>query len=756
MPPVSAFRSRSLRRIARAASAILGLAAAAPAFVGDWTSYSDYSVPTAMISWHGEVFVGTSGGIRRINPEPPFAETDYNNMQGLLDVRIAGFAVDADDRLWAASRSGLLFRLEGKTWSVWGKSYKASAWTINRRAVAAAGRYLIIGSNQGLSLFDRTTGLAAVNLTKFSTLGQQPVTGVLPVGDTLYIATGKAVLRAPIDWKNALSTRFGGTVFDPAIWKPASGLADLPAFLGEPAPDDTVVNTPERDSARMLAAARPVELKMFNGKVVAHDSGAFLTAPYPVKALAGGVPVFDGKTIPGLASCEAILAIGDRVWLGGAQGLFAYSRSESFFGIAANSPLPEAAVDQSFAKIGAVSARAGSVWFMTGLRAYTLENGRSVRRHLLAGPTREVYLFELRGISAVPGGEALIGTWGSGLARVGAAEPTFWTGSNSCLKAVLDGFTVVHTMSDPRGNDVWLTLLDNVVSREAYLMAHLDLATGAVTCPDLEGDANHTSATRILNDSLFAVASPKGIRLYRYGVGGIKGAISKAGALKGGSGDDFGRDMAMDGGDRLWALMNGKVGYVDTLSGKVGQNANIDIKYLDGFPGKNCAVMEADVRNTLWIGCENGVYNLKPAAVSAQSEFDHFDSEDGLLGDLVIDLSMDPETGRLWVVTENGVSAYQSGAKPFLSGIGGVKAYPNPFREKHSLLVIDNVPKGATGAIFTQSGNAVRRFASGDARGNQFQWDGNNEAGRRVKPGIYMYSVSGSSGTARGKIIVAR
>ena len=753
MPPASA----PFRTLIRAATAVLGFAAAASAFVGDWASYSDFSVPTCIISWHGEVFVGTSGGIRRIQSERPFRETQYNNMQGLLDVRIAGFAVDADDRLWAASRSGQLFRLEGKTWSAWGKSYKAAAWTINRRAVAAAGRYLIIGSSQGLSLFDRTTGLAAVNLTKFANLGQQPVTGVLPVGDTLYVATGKAILRAPIDWKNALSTRFGGTVFDPAIWKPATGLAELPAFLGQPTPGDTLVDSPEQDSARLLAAARPVELRLLDGKVAAHDSGAFATAPYPIKALMSSVPVIDGKVFPGLTSCEAILTVGNRVWIGGAQGLFAYNQGEGLSRISSASPIPEAASDQGFARIAAVSARGGSVWFMNGLAAFAFLDGKSVIRHPYGARSREVYLNEMRTLSALPDGDAMLGTWGLGLVRVDAtAEPTYWYGANSCLKGAVEGFTVVRTMGDPRGNDLWLTLVDNVVSRETYHMAHLDLATGVMSCPDLEGNSNHTYATRILNDTVFAVASPKGIRLYRFGIGGIKGAIARAGALKGGSGDDFGRDMAMDGNDRLWALMNGKVGYVDNVSLKLGQNANIDIKYLEGFPGKNCGVMEADVRQGLWIGCENGFYNLKPEPQAALSQYDHFDSEDGLLGDLVLDLSMDPETGRLWVVTENGISAYQSEAKPHLSGVGGVKAYPNPFREKHSLLVIDNVPKGATGAIFTQSGNAVRRFASGDARGNQFQWDGNNEAGRRVKPGIYMYSVSGSSGTARGKIIVAR
>lgn len=747
--------SAPIRKTLHALAAVLGIVSAPSAFVGDWVSYSDFSVPNCMIAWHGELFVGTSGGVRRVGPDAPYPETHFNNMQGLLDVRIVGLTVDADDKLWAASHSGQLFRFEGSKWSAWGKSYRASGWTINPRAVAAAGRYIIIGSKQGLSLFDRTTGLAAVNLTKFGNQGQQPITSVLPVGDTLYIATGKAVLKAAVDWKNALSNRFGATIYDPSIWKIADNLAPLPGFVADRTPGDTVEWTPEQDSARAREDARPVELALSAGRVFAHDTGTILAAPIPVKALGTRPPVIDGKAVPDSAVLVTAAALNGTVFAGGPKGLIIYHPVGGFAKLHARSPLPEQAGNGAFRRPAAVTATAGGALIMTGDGVYDL--GGDGRKIFGTPNLREVYTNELRGVSSIRDGGVLIAGWGFGLARMITPDSlVIADGSNSCLHAVLPGFTVIRSMSDPRGNDVWMTLLENVSHVEKYLTAHLDLATGKVTCPDVEGNSNHTLATRILSDTVFAVAGSKGIQLFRYGIGGVKGSVQKAGSLNGGSGSDIGRDMAMDGHDRLWALMNGKLGYVDTLSGKLGPEKTPEVAFLDGFPGKNCGVMEADVRKGLWIGCENGVYHLTPGAQASQSEYEHYDTEDGLLGDLVSDLSMDPTTGRLWVVTENGVNRFQSEAKPFISGAEGVKAYPNPFREKHRMLVIDNLPKGATGAIFTQSGNAVRRFASRDARGNQFQWDGTNEAGNRVKPGIYLYSVSAPSGSSRGKIIVAR
>jgi hypothetical protein len=246
------------------------------------------------------------------------------------------------------------------------------------------------------------------------------------------------------------------------------------------------------------------------------------------------------------------------------------------------------------------------------------------------------------------------------------------------------------------------------------------------------------------------------MRVYRYGIGGVKSNIEAFGQVTGGNGTDEGKDMQMDGYGRLWALMNGRIGYVDSLGDKVGAGKKLPVAYLDGFSGENCTMLETDARQGLWAGCENGVFRLTPGVQPELTGIEHYTINDGLLSDRIIDLSADPKTGEIWAVTEQGVSIFRSTAQPVLSSVSGVKAYPNPFRARHRMVVIDNVPKGATGGIFTQSGDAVRRFDSGDMRGNQFQWDGTNAAGRKVTPGIYFYSVTAGGKTSRGKLIVAR
>lgn len=749
MPYLRSFCSRAL-------GSVLLLAAAIPAAVGDWKSYSDYSQQTALIVWNGQLFAGTGGGVRRINPqgEFPFKETVYNNMQGLVDVRIVAFTVDSDDRLWAGSRSGQLFRFEGETWSAWGKSYASAGWTLNPRAMAAAGRYLILGSEQGLSLFDRKSGTAALSLSRFAAVGKQSVTSVLTAGDTLYIVAGGNVLYARFDWNDANSGKYGASVYDPAIWQTATNLGSLPQWALQTEPGDNVTGA---DSGVDSLAFRPVELSRLNGSLVVHDSGTLIDSPFRVKALRGRHNYVDGKPFGMLTLSEAAVEIGKDVFLAGAQGLYWYHDTGFAAVIMPPGPVPPVVDRAAAGRLAAVTARNGSALLMSGYGIFRFGRGGQ-GESLLEFANTEVAPGELRNITSLDDGGFAYGSWGAGFVRADAAGKTrSWNSSNSCLKSLSDnGFTVIASLSDPFGNDLWMTVLENLTAQPVTLMAHLDLASNALSCVDVKNDNSQTFATRILSDSLFAVAGDKTMRIYRYGIGGIGTALEPFGLVTGGNGTDEGMDMQMDGYGRLWALMNGRIGYIDSLVDKVGRDKKLQITYLDGFTGVGCAMLETDVREGLWTGCENGIYHLSPQALPALTRIEHYTVNDGLLGNRILDLAVDRQTGLVWATTEQGVNSFQSQAQPILSSLAGVRAYPNPFRAKHRFLVIDNVPKGATCAIFTQAGDAVRRFQPAEMLGSQFQWDGKNSVGKPVTPGIYFYSVSAGGKSSRGKVIVAR
>ena len=71
-------------------------------------------------------------------------------------------------------------------------------------------------------------------------------------------------------------------------------------------------------------------------------------------------------------------------------------------------------------------------------------------------------------------------------------------------------------------------------------------------------------------------------------------------------------------------------------------------------------------------------------------------------------------------------------------------------------MLFEKLPVNSTLRIHNAAGDVVRIFRPRDLMGNEAHWDGRNQDGRPVSPGVYLYSIAAGSRTIRGKIIVAR
>ncbi len=91
-----------------------------------------------------------------------------------------------------------------------------------------------------------------------------------------------------------------------------------------------------------------------------------------------------------------------------------------------------------------------------------------------------------------------------------------------------------------------------------------------------------------------------------------------------------------------------------------------------------------------------------------------------------------------------------------LVSIGSLVVYPNPFRVKTALnheLKFANIPAGSTIEIRTMSALLVKSIATSTTYA---AWDGTNDNGQAVAPGVYFYLVSGGGQTSRGTIVLIR
>lgn len=719
---------------------LLSLFTISRSYLGQWHSYTNKDHIFSMQVYNGQLFVGTSGGIRNIDPVS-LEEKEYGNQEGLLEANIVAMAVSPTNQLWAASQGGFLYAFDGNLWQTYGRSYVAERWRPNLRAMVAKGKYIAIGTEKGLTFFDTDQKLAKVNLTKFGNLINASVLSVILKGDTLFFGTEKGVLKTAVDWNNILSNKYR-SIFDPNIWMPVEFPPQKPTLdsLSDSA-SVQVVDTVARQFNHLVWHGDSLE---------SYSRGNVRYGPIEVEAVLGKSLKIGGKTYPTLKFFDVSDQIGDRIFLGGPNIFVLLSDAKSSDPKSANfswmrkSEMPEE-------RLFNIVSQGSSTLALSQTQLYRFENNKwsTVPGYAFYSP--EILERSLRNLAVDKDGGAYIGTWGQGIARLKGGEQTLWNGGNSpCMDTVLYNYTVVYSTSGIHEGGMWATLLkkDNANS---YDLVYLDLTRGEVLCPNLSGSGKATHNVKVLSDNLVAVAGEGGTDLYTYdNAGGFHAKAWKS--IRSGSTTES-WDTEMDAFGRVWSLMLGRLVYAESL-----QTAGFspEPKTFDDFTGQDCRQMERDQAGSFWIGCTNGLFRFSPAQVVDASTSQRFTLDDGLLSNTITDVSVNKENGQVWVATDIGVNMYESGIRPLSTSFNTIKVYPNPFRAQHRYVLFENLPAGVDIKIHTQSGNVVRTFPSSTIKGGQCQWDGNNTAGNKVTPGIYLYSIAGSGKNTQGKIIVAR
>ncbi len=139
-------------------------------------------------------------------------------------------------------------------------------------------------------------------------------------------------------------------------------------------------------------------------------------------------------------------------------------------------------------------------------------------------------------------------------------------------------------------------------------------------------------------------------------------------------------------------------------------------------------------------------------------------------------IECDPRDGSYWLTIASGgpstnmivkVAGFNFGKigveepKPQLPVVAGrlqVSVQPNPFTGRTRLAVELPTAGGVDLRIYDNSGRVVRTLAGGTVVSTLafFTWDGRNDAGSVVAPGIYFYRVRSATEQAWGKVILSR
>ena len=105
------------------------------------------------------------------------------------------------------------------------------------------------------------------------------------------------------------------------------------------------------------------------------------------------------------------------------------------------------------------------------------------------------------------------------------------------------------------------------------------------------------------------------------------------------------------------------------------------------------------------------------------------------------------------VVVGTGVGTSES---PDGTGVGrNLAVFPNPFRSRTSIGYLLPMTGSAALSVADAAGRVVRTLSA--PRGaSSITWDGRDEAGRELSPGVYFVRLSIQSGTVNAKVLLQR
>lgn len=164
--------------------------------------------------------------------------------------------------------------------------------------------------------------------------------------------------------------------------------------------------------------------------------------------------------------------------------------------------------------------------------------------------------------------------------------------------------------------------------------------------------------------------------------------------------------------------------------------------------------VEVDGGNQKWVSIDGGgVYYL---SASGEQIIKRFTKENSPLPtNSVTDIKVDKKTGKVYFATYDGIVTFQGDVADVTSNFGNVLVYPNPvvYSQFKGNVTIKGLAEKTNIRITDAAGNIVHSAIS---RNGYYEWNLNNQKGKRVASGIYFVLMTNedASDKATAKIAV--
>lgn len=370
-----------------------------------------------------------------------------------------------------------------------------------------------------------------------------------------------------------------------------------------------------------------------------------------------------------------------------------------------------------------------------------------------------VDVFNIYSVLAVPGSDVVYyGSFWDGMFQVEGDDISQYSKNNSTLEGQIgnsDRTNIGGFAMDVDGN-LWVT------NAGAAVPLHALKPDGTWIPFSPPGGISSGFATDVILDDVgnkwcaLSLSTGQGILVVNYGSDIDNPNDDKYKVLTGaiGNGNLHSNDvkcLVKDNDGEIWAGTEEGIAvfYCPTsIFSDNGCDAQRILVERDGFAGylletESVNAIAVDGGNRKWVGTNNGLWLFSPDGTEEIAYFNEDNSP--LVSDAITSLSIDEETGLVFIGTDKGIMAYRGEAtgadKQFDDEI---IVYPNPIKPDYNgPIAIKGLAENSEVHITDANGVLIYKTV---ALGGQAIWDGRDYNGRKAKTGVYLIFATNDEG----------
>ncbi|WP_081490555.1 two-component regulator propeller domain-containing protein [Pontibacter sp. BAB1700] len=344
-------------------------------------------------------------------------------------------------------------------------------------------------------------------------------------------------------------------------------------------------------------------------------------------------------------------------------------------------------------------------------------------------------------------GQVYMATYGNGLlVWKGEEQPLLYNGTNSTLLSTqpttdrTEHVRLTDVAVDAAGQ-VWVVNRHQVAGAPGL---HVLRPDGEWQGFSLPGIADNSSLERLAIDDngykWLSISRESNVRtgLVVYDEARQQVRELRAGTSNGNlpSGAVYG--ITKDRNGDMWVGTAAGVGvFYSTAAVFSGQPYDARIPIIEGRPllgGQLVRDIAVDGANRKWMATDNGLWLFSPDGDQLLQHFTALNSP--LPSNKVLSVAIEHRSGEVFVVTDQGVASYRSGATITEGKPECAQVYPNPVRPDYTGLIgVSGLPNNADVRITDINGTLVYKAK---ATGGTLTWDARGYNGKRVKAGVYL------------------